>query len=214
MGRSNGYCSVTMFLGFCARKVTARPFKKSTSNNRSRSSRMRVSLFRHFPIVKQSAVLFLHCALCPSASIHSFFASSVLSVPSALTPFLLFLHAILSAEMDADLQFMQEALAEARASASAGEVPIGAVLVYDGKILARSGNRTIRDNDPTAHAEIIVLREAARLLSNYRLANTALYVTIEPCSMCAGAIIQARVPRLVYGADDPKGGAVRSCFEI
>jgi tRNA(adenine34) deaminase len=116
--------------------------------------------------------------------------------------------------MESDVQFMHEALAEARASASAGEVPVGAILVHDGKILARSGNRTIRDNDPTAHAEIIVLREAARLLSNYRLANTGLYVTIEPCSMCAGAIIQARVPRLIYGADDPKGGAVRSCFEI
>src|SRR6266481_856987 len=116
--------------------------------------------------------------------------------------------------METDIQFMQEALAEARAAEAAGEVPVGAILVHDGKILARSGNRTIRDNDPTAHAEIIVLREAARLLSNYRLANTALYVTIEPCSMCAGAIIQARVPRLVYGADDPKGGAVRSCFEI
>ncbi len=109
---------------------------------------------------------------------------------------------------------MQEALAVAHAAAEAGEVPIGAVLVHDGKILARSNNRTIRDNDPTAHAEIIVLREAARLLGNYRLAGTTLYVTIEPCSMCAGAIIQARVPRLVYGADDPKGGAVRSCFEI
>jgi len=116
--------------------------------------------------------------------------------------------------METDILLMQEALAEARASASAGEVPIGAILVHDGKILARSGNRTIRDNDPTAHAEIIVLRESARLLSNYRLANTALYVTIEPCSMCAGAIVQARVPRLVYGADDPKGGAVCSCFEI
>ena len=109
---------------------------------------------------------------------------------------------------------MQEALVEARAAATAGEVPIGAVLVHDGKILARSGNRTIRDNDPTAHAEMVVLREAARLLGNYRLADTTLYVTIEPCSMCGGAIIQARVPRLVYGADDPKGGAVRSCFEI
>jgi len=109
---------------------------------------------------------------------------------------------------------MQEALAEARSAAAAGEVPIGAVLVHDGRILARSGNRTIRDGDPTAHAEIIVLREAARLLGNYRLAGTTLYVTIEPCSMCAGALIQARVPRLVYGADDPKGGAVRSCFEI
>jgi len=116
--------------------------------------------------------------------------------------------------MEADARFMQEALDEARAAAAASEVPIGAVLVHDGKILVRSGNRTIRDCDPTAHAEIVVLREAARLLANYRLADTTLYVTIEPCSMCAGAIIQARVPRLVYGADDPKGGAVRSCFEI
>jgi len=116
--------------------------------------------------------------------------------------------------MEADIQYMQEALAEARAAAVAGEVPIGAVIVHEGKILARAGNRTIRDCDPTAHAEIIVLREAARLLGNHRLADTTLYVTIEPCSMCAGAIIQARVPRLVYGADDPKGGAVRSCFEI
>jgi tRNA(adenine34) deaminase len=116
--------------------------------------------------------------------------------------------------MEADIQFMQEALVEARAAAEAGEVPIGAVLVHDGRILARSGNRTIRDCDPTAHAEVIVLREAARLLGNHRLADTTLYVTIEPCSMCAGAIIQARVPRVVYGADDPKGGAVRSCFEM
>jgi tRNA(adenine34) deaminase len=116
--------------------------------------------------------------------------------------------------MESDSQFMQEALVEARAAAAAGEVPIGAVLVHHGMILSRSGNRTIRDCDPTAHAEIVVLREAARLLGNYRLADTALYVTIEPCSMCAGAIIQARLPRLVYGADDPKGGAVRSCFEI
>jgi tRNA(adenine34) deaminase len=120
----------------------------------------------------------------------------------------------LSPKMEADVQFMQEALAEARAAAAAGEVPIGAVLVYDGKILARSGNRTIRDNDPTAHAEIMAIREASLLLGNYRLADTTLYVTVEPCSMCAGAIIQARVPRLVYGADDPKGGAVRSCFAI
>jgi tRNA(adenine34) deaminase len=116
--------------------------------------------------------------------------------------------------VESDIQFMQEAVAEARAASAACEVPIGAVLVHDGKILARSGNRSIRDCDPTAHAEIVVLREAARLLGNYRLADTTLYVTIEPCSMCAGAIIQARVPRLVYGADDPKGGAVRSCFEM
>ncbi len=109
---------------------------------------------------------------------------------------------------------MQMALEEARSAAAAGEVPIGAVLVQDGKVLASSGNRTIRDCDPTAHAEIIAIREAARLLGNYRMAGTTLYVTLEPCSMCAGAIIQARIPRLVYGADDPKGGAVRSCFEV
>jgi tRNA(adenine34) deaminase len=116
--------------------------------------------------------------------------------------------------MDADSQFMQEALSEARSAAAAGEVPIGAVLVHDGKIVSRSGNRTIRDCDPTAHAELIVLRDAARLLGNYRLAGTTMYVTLEPCSMCAGAMIQARVPRLVYGADDTKGGAVRTCFQI
>jgi tRNA(adenine34) deaminase len=109
---------------------------------------------------------------------------------------------------------MELALEEARAVADLGEVPIGAVIVHDGLVLARSGNRTIRDCDPTAHAEIIVVREAARHLGNYRLADLTLYVTIEPCSMCAGAIIQARIPRLVYGADDPKGGAVRSCFEV
>ncbi len=109
---------------------------------------------------------------------------------------------------------MQLAVAEARDSAEAGEVPIGALLVHAWEVLARSGNRTIRDCDPTAHAEMVVLREAARLLVNYRLADTTLYVTLEPCAMCAGAIIQARVPRVVYGADDPKGGAFRSCFEI
>src|SRR5271157_4900837 len=109
--------------------------------------------------------------------------------------------------MPDDNYFLQLALEEARASAAAGEVPIGAVL-------ARSGNRTIRDNDPTAHAEIIVLREASRLLGNYRLSGTVLYVSLEPCAMCAGAIVQARVPRLVYAAVDPKGGAFRSCFEL
>jgi tRNA(adenine34) deaminase len=116
--------------------------------------------------------------------------------------------------MDADVEFMERALDEARASAAAGEVPIGAILVHEGQVIARSGNRTIRDCDPTAHAEIVVLREASRALGNYRLAGTTLYVTVEPCSMCAGAMIQARVPRLVYGCDDPKGGGVRSCFEI
>jgi len=115
---------------------------------------------------------------------------------------------------DPDIGFMQEALEEARTAAAAGEVPIGAVLVLDGKIVARSGNRTIRDCDPTAHAEIIVLREAARAVAYYRLGGTTLYATIEPCSMCAGAMIQARVPRLVYGANDPKTGAVRTHFQI
>ena len=119
-----------------------------------------------------------------------------------------------SAAMEADARFMEMALAEARLAAEAEEVPIGAILVQDGDVVARSGNRTMRDCDPTAHAEIVVLREAARALGNYRLAGTTLYVTIEPCIMCAGAMIQARVSRLVYGADDPKGGAVRSCFEV
>jgi tRNA(adenine34) deaminase len=116
--------------------------------------------------------------------------------------------------MDADLLFMQQALEEAHSAALAGEVPIGAVLVRDGNVIARSGNRTIRDIDPTAHAEMVVLREAARVLRNHRLARVTLYVTLEPCSMCAGAMIQARVPRLVYGCDDPKGGAVRTCFQL
>jgi len=123
-------------------------------------------------------------------------------------------HAILDSPMPDDLHFMQLALDEAHASAEAGEVPIGAVLVHNDRVLARSGNRTIRDNDPTAHAEIVAIREASRLLGNYRLADNTLYVTLEPCAMCAGAIIQARIPRLVYAADDPKGGAFRSCFEI
>jgi tRNA(adenine34) deaminase len=122
--------------------------------------------------------------------------------------------AILSFRMNKDIEFMQHALEEARAAAAAGEVPVGALLVHDGNILACSGNRTIRDCDPTAHAEIVVMRQAARTLTNYRLADTTLYVTIEPCSMCAGAMIQARIARLVYGADDPEGGAVHSYFEI
>ena len=113
-----------------------------------------------------------------------------------------------------DLEYMKIALEEARACAEAGEVPIGAVIVRGEEVLARGGNRTIRDCDPTAHAEIAVLREAARKIGNYRLTETTLYVTVEPCAMCAGAIVQARVPRVVYGADDPKGGAFRTCFEL
>lgn len=121
---------------------------------------------------------------------------------------------MLGMTMDPDIGFMQEALEEARSAGAAGEVPVGAVLVHNERVIARSGNRTIRDCDPTAHAEIIVLRKAARVVDNYRLSGATLYVTVEPCSMCAGAMIQARIPRLVYGADDPKGGAARSCFQI
>jgi len=116
--------------------------------------------------------------------------------------------------MPDDLHFMQLALAEAQAAAETGEVPIGAVMIHAGAVIARSGNRTIRSNDPTAHAEIVVIREMAQIVRNYRLSGAALYVTIEPCAMCAGAIIQARVSRVIYGADDPKGGAFRSCFQI
>jgi len=121
---------------------------------------------------------------------------------------------LFSTNVNADIEFMRQALAEARESGASGEVPVGAVLVHEGRILARAGNRTIRDCDPTAHAEIVALREAARIVGNYRLTDTTLYVTIEPCSMCAGAMIQARVPRLVYGAAEPRGGAVQSCFEV
>lgn len=112
-----------------------------------------------------------------------------------------------------DAAYMRLALGEARLSAQAGEVPVGAVVVVaGGRVVARAGNRTIAANDPTAHAEMEALRAAATSLGNYRLTEAWLYVTIEPCAMCAGAIVQARIARLVYGADDPKGGAVRSCF--
>jgi len=113
-----------------------------------------------------------------------------------------------------DVEYMRLALEQARAAATAGEVPVGAVLVMGDRIIARAANRTIADCDPTAHAEIIALREAARELGNYRLGGATLYVTLEPCSMCAGAMVQARIARLMYGCDDPKGGAVRSCFAV
>ncbi len=115
---------------------------------------------------------------------------------------------------EADVKFMRAALDEARGAAARGEVPIGAVVVAGGKIIARGGNRTITDCDPTAHAEIVALREAARSAGNYRLNGATVFVTVEPCAMCAGALVQSRVARLVYGAEEPKGGAVRSCFAI
>jgi tRNA(adenine34) deaminase len=113
-----------------------------------------------------------------------------------------------------DQEWMRAALEEARAAAERGEVPVGAVVVMAGRAVARAGNRTIGDCDPSGHAEMVALREAARATGNYRLADATIYVTIEPCAMCAGAMIQARIARLVYGADDPKGGAVRSCFAV
>lgn len=113
-----------------------------------------------------------------------------------------------------DLEAMQFALAEARAAAETGEVPIGAVAVCEGAIIARGQNRVLRDSDPTAHAEIVALRGAARVLNNYRLLGVALYVTLEPCAMCAGAMIHARIDRLVYAAPDPKAGAAGSVLEV
>jgi tRNA(adenine34) deaminase len=109
---------------------------------------------------------------------------------------------------------MEAALEEARKAALRGEVPVGAVIVMDDRILARAGNRTITDCDPTGHAEMVVLREAAAAMGNYRLLGAIVYVTIEPCVMCAGAMIQARIGRVVYGAEDAKGGAVASCFSV
>jgi len=104
--------------------------------------------------------------------------------------------------------FMDMALAEARAAGEQGEVPIGCVLVHDGAIVAGAGNRTIGDRDPTAHAEMLAIRRAAAILGSERLGGCDLYVTLEPCAMCAGAVSFARIRRLYYGAGDPKGGAV------
>ena len=109
---------------------------------------------------------------------------------------------------------MRAALDEARTAAERGEVPIGAVLVHEEKIISRAHNRTLTDNDPTAHAEMVAIREAAQRIRNHRLNGTSLYVTVEPCAMCAGAMIQARIERLVYGCPEQKGGAVRTCFQI
>jgi tRNA(adenine34) deaminase len=106
--------------------------------------------------------------------------------------------------------FMDEALAEARAAQAADEVPVGAVVVREGAIVARAGNRTLRDRDPTAHCEMLAIRQAAAALDSERLTDCDLYVTLEPCAMCAAAISFARIRRLYYGAPDPKGGAVES----
>ena len=109
-----------------------------------------------------------------------------------------------------EVSFMDLALVEARAAEAAGEVPVGCVIVRGGTVIARAGNRTLRDNDPTAHAEMIAIRQAAAAIATERLPDCDLYVTLEPCAMCAGALSFARVRRLYYGAIDPKGGAVES----
>jgi tRNA(adenine34) deaminase len=110
--------------------------------------------------------------------------------------------------------WMEEALRAAQRALEAGEVPVGAVVVCNGKVLGRGWNRSLTDHDPTAHAEVVALREAARNLGNYRMADCDLFATIEPCAMCAGALVHARIRRLVYGADDAKAGAVHSVMAV
>jgi tRNA(adenine34) deaminase len=116
--------------------------------------------------------------------------------------------------MISDLEAMRIALSEARKAAEAGEVPIGAVVIHDGAIISHGQNSVIRTSDPTAHAEIVAMRHAASILGNYRLNGCTVYVTLEPCAMCAGAMIHARIDRLVYGAADPKAGACGSVLSV
>ena len=113
-----------------------------------------------------------------------------------------------------DELWMKEALTAAQRALEMSEVPIGAVVVRHGSLVARGWNRNIADHDPTAHAEIVALRAAGEILGNHRLGGCELFVTIEPCAMCVGALIQARITRLVYGADDPKAGAVHSALTV
>jgi tRNA(adenine34) deaminase len=113
-----------------------------------------------------------------------------------------------------DELWMEEALRAAQRALEAGEVPVGAVVVCGGRIVARGSNRNLTDSDPTAHAELVALRKAGTALGNHRLVDCELFVTIEPCPMCAGAVVHARIKRLVYGADDPKAGAVHSVMQV
>ncbi|HEX6503861.1 MAG TPA: tRNA adenosine(34) deaminase TadA [Terriglobales bacterium] len=113
-----------------------------------------------------------------------------------------------------DELWMEEALRAAQRALEAGEVPVGAVVVTAGRIVGRGWNRNLTDSDPTAHAEVVALREAGAIVGNHRLGDCELFVTIEPCAMCAGAMIHARLKRLVYGADDPKAGAVHSVVQV
>ena len=113
-----------------------------------------------------------------------------------------------------DELWMQEALRAAQRALEAGEVPVGAIVVCDGHIVGRGWNRNLLDSDPTAHAEVVALREAGATVGNHRLGDCELFATIEPCAMCAGALVHARIRRLVYGADDPKAGAVHSVMQV
>lgn len=114
----------------------------------------------------------------------------------------------------ADEQWMQAAITEARRGEARGEVPVGAVIVYEGQIIGRGHNEREASQDPTTHAEMTAIRQAAKRLGSWRLIDTTLYVTLEPCPMCAGALVNARVPRVVWGCDDPKAGATRSLYNI
>jgi tRNA(adenine34) deaminase len=116
--------------------------------------------------------------------------------------------------MTADENYLQLALDQARLAAEAGEVPVGAIVVYEGEVIGQGQNYVLRDLDPTAHAEIVALRAAAVHLNNYRLTGCELYTTLEPCSMCAGAMIHARISRLIYSAADPKAGAAGSVLSV
>jgi len=117
-------------------------------------------------------------------------------------------------QAELDHQFMQQAIEQAQLAAVAGEVPVGAVLVRDGQVIAKAFNKPIGNHDPSAHAEMLALREAAKTEENYRLPGSTLYVTLEPCVMCAGAILHARVDRVVFGAPDPKTGAAGSVLDV
>ena len=116
--------------------------------------------------------------------------------------------------MTPDELWMEEAIREARKALAAGEVPVGAIVVLDERVVGRGHNRNLADSDPAGHAEVLALRDAGRRVGNHRLLNCELYATIEPCAMCAGALVHARVRRLVYGADDPKAGAVGSVMQV
>ncbi len=116
--------------------------------------------------------------------------------------------------MNRDIGFMDEALREAALAEAAGDVPVGAIIVFDGEIVGRGHNRRVVNNDPLAHAEVEALRDAAATLQNWRLDGATMYVTLEPCPMCAGALVQARMGRLVYGTADIRGGGVRSFYQI